>query len=89
MHNKGYTFHSIQNVTVDKRLIQLLDVDIRVVISWDQDLVDVELAVEEPTGEVCNAFKNVTRIGGTVSRNMTNGYGPQGELFACSTNQNI
>lgn len=81
MNKKGFAFENVQNVSVDKRLIQLLDTDIRAVISWDMDLVDVEFCCKEPTGETCNAFKNVTRIGGTVSKNMTNGYGPQEYLI--------
>jgi len=62
---------------IDKRLLSSpLDVDLRVCLSWDTDMTNVELHVGEPTGEVCYSFHNKTRIGGMESRDFTRGYGP-------------
>jgi Ca-activated chloride channel family protein len=66
MKQRGLAFHNQQNVSLDPRYLHLLDVDLRVVLSWDHDMVDVELQCEEPTGDVCSAFRNSTRIGGNV-----------------------
>lgn len=62
---------------VDKRLRKLLDLDLRVSLSWDADLTDVDLHVFEPTGEHAYFSHNRTTMGGLVSRDMTQGYGPE------------
>ena len=64
-------------VPVDTRLIQRLDMDIRIVMSWDADSTDMDLHVIEPTGEEAYYGHNRTRIGGRVSRDFTQGYGPE------------
>lgn len=63
--------------SLDPRLIKNLDVDIRIVMSWDADATDVDLHVVEPTGEEAAYNHNRTRIGGLVSRDFTQGYGPE------------
>lgn len=63
--------------TVDARLIKLLDVDVRIILTWDTDLSDMDLWVTEPSGEKAFYGNNRTRIGGLVSRDFTNGYGPE------------
>ena len=75
---------------IKMQLDRPMDVDIRVVLTWDTDLTNLELrgtneccnihllVVEpSPQGEECTAFHNHTQIGGTVSRDFTGGYGPQ------------
>jgi tetratricopeptide (TPR) repeat protein len=64
-------------VELDKRLRKLLDVDVRIVLSWDADLTDVDLHVEEPTGETASYSHNRTGQGGLVSYDFTQGYGPE------------
>jgi len=64
-------------VPVDKRLVQQLDMDIRVVMSWDADMTDMDLHLIEPSGEEAYYGHNRTRIGGRVSRDFTQGYGPE------------
>eukprot|EP01122_Echinamoeba_exundans_P015639 TRINITY_DN751_c0_g1_i1.p1 TRINITY_DN751_c0_g1~~TRINITY_DN751_c0_g1_i1.p1 ORF type:complete len:1825 (-),score=361.56 TRINITY_DN751_c0_g1_i1:2120-7570(-) len=62
---------------VDSRLSEApLSSDLRVVISWDTDMTDVELHVVEPSGEKCCPMRNKTSSGGMLSRNFTHGYGP-------------
>lgn len=68
-------------VTLDKRLRKLLDVDLRIVMTWDTDLTDIDLWVVEPSGEKCFYSNNRSTIGGLVSADMTNGYGPEEYLL--------
>jgi hypothetical protein len=62
---------------VDPRVRRLLDVDLRISLSWDQDLTDVDLHVFEPTEEHASYSHRQTRIGGLVSHDVTEGYGPE------------
>ncbi|MGP1667649.1 MAG: hypothetical protein ACTS5I_17460, partial [Rhodanobacter sp.] len=48
---------------IDGRLIRLLDLDVRISMSWDADLTDVDLHVFEPTGEHAYYGHNRTEIG--------------------------
>jgi Ca-activated chloride channel homolog len=54
-----------------------VDLDLRVVLCWDADLVDCELAVVEPSGERCWSLNNATAGGGLLSMDMTGGLGPE------------
>jgi len=59
-------------------LLKNLDCDVRVCLSWDVDMVDVDLDVFEPfPGEKCDYSHRDTRIGGHLSRDFTKGYGPE------------
>jgi len=62
---------------VDSRLRKLLDIDVRIVMSWDADNTDIDLHVVEPSGEEAFYGHNLTTIGGHVSRDFTQGYGPE------------
>lgn len=62
---------------IDPRLIRFLDLDVRISMSWDADLTDVDLHVYEPTREHAYYGHNKTAIGGLVSRDFTQGYGPE------------
>jgi len=62
---------------MDRRQIDGLPVDIRVVINWNMDNTDIDLHVLDPTGEECNNHNRQTRIGGRKSRDITIGYGPE------------
>eukprot|EP01121_Diplochlamys_sp_Union-15-3_P014365 TRINITY_DN4572_c0_g1_i1.p1 TRINITY_DN4572_c0_g1~~TRINITY_DN4572_c0_g1_i1.p1 ORF type:complete len:230 (-),score=29.35 TRINITY_DN4572_c0_g1_i1:70-693(-) len=57
-------------------LVNPITVDLRIVLTWDSDGVDMGLIVKEPSGEICNCFNNVTSSGGMLSREFTQGYGP-------------
>ncbi|MCK5688677.1 DUF2135 domain-containing protein, partial [Myxococcota bacterium] len=71
----------ITHFPIDKRLIALLDVDIRISLSWDADLTDIDMWVIEPSGEKAYYGHRNTRIGGLVSRDFTQGYGPEEYLI--------
>lgn len=62
---------------IDSRLLDQLDVDIRISLSWDADLTDVDLHVFEPDGGHAYYSHPLTRQGGLVSRDFTQGYGPE------------
>ncbi len=62
---------------IDARLTKALDLDVRISLSWDTDLTDIDLWVEEPSGERADYSHNLTTIGGLVSHDFTQGYGPE------------
>jgi tetratricopeptide (TPR) repeat protein len=55
---------------------QPLQVDLRAVLTWDVDGLDLELQVLEPSGDVLNSFANQSATGGMLSRDFSGGYGP-------------
>ncbi|MDP6544520.1 MAG: VIT domain-containing protein [Phycisphaerae bacterium] len=67
----------IKHIKIDKALQDLLDVDVRIVMTWDADNTDIDLHVVEPSGEETFYGHNLSTIGGTVSRDLTRGYGPE------------
>ncbi len=68
-------------IPIDPRLRKNLDSDLRIVLEWDADDTDMDLWVTEPTGEKCLYSHNRTTIGGQISRDMTQGYGPEEYLL--------
>lgn len=62
---------------IDKRLIKKEPVNIRVCLTWDTDNCDMDLWVTDPNGEKCFYQHQLTRIGGKISNDFTNGYGPE------------
>ena len=46
-------------------------------LTWDADQTDIDLWVTEPSGEKCFYGHNRTTIGGLLSRDFTDGYGPE------------
>ncbi len=66
---------------LDPRLTALLDVDIRVVLEWNTDHSDMDLWVDEPSGERAIYDNPATAIGGRLSNDMTAGYGPEEYLL--------
>jgi len=68
-------------VPLDPKLIALLDVDIRVVVEWNTEETDLDLWVDEPNGERAYFGNQETRMGGRVSNDMTDGYGPEEYLL--------
>ena len=62
---------------MDKRLLKSEPVDIRVVLSWDTDNCDMDLWVTDPTDEKCFFDNKLTYLGGKISKDITQGYGPE------------
>lgn len=62
---------------IDKRLIQPLPVDVRVVLNWNKNDTDIDLWLTDPKGEKCYYSNPTTQIGGRISNDFTAGYGPE------------
>ena len=71
----------LEDIGIDKRLIGAMDLDVRIVMSWDTDLTDIDLWVHEPAGDKAYYGHRLTRSGGLVSRDFTRGYGPEEYLL--------
>jgi tetratricopeptide (TPR) repeat protein len=66
---------------IEQRFRTTLDLDLRISLSWDADLTDVDLHVLEPTGEHAYYGYRNTRQGAMVSRDVRDGYGPEEYLL--------
>ena len=51
--------------------------DIVLIINWNTNNTDVDLHVIEPTGEECYYSNTETKIGGKLTIDVTDGYGPE------------
>jgi hypothetical protein len=70
-----------KDIPLDPRLRALLDVDVRVTIEWNTGATDMDLWVDEPSGERAIYSHPRTAIGGRLSNDMTSGYGPEEYLL--------
>lgn len=57
--------------------INLQGSDLIVAISWNTDRTDIDLHIVEPSGEECYYSHNKTRSGGFITRDVTQGFGPE------------
>ncbi len=62
---------------IPAELLAALPVGLRVVMTWDADNTDIDLWVIDPTGEAVYYSHNRGRSGGHISRDFTDGYGPE------------
>ena len=62
---------------IDKDLKQNFDMDVRVVLTWNTDNCDIDLWVTDKDGEKCFYSNKLTANGGRLSRDFTQGYGPE------------
>lgn len=62
-------------------LVKNLSCGTRILMTWDTDETDMDLWVTEPTGEKCFYSNNRTAIGGRLSNDFTQGYGPEEYLL--------
>ena len=62
---------------IDKKLLENFPVDIRVVLTWNTDNCDIDLWVTDPASEKCYYSHKITQSGGRISRDFTQGYGPE------------
>jgi len=71
-------YHSKLNLkNIDTALIADLPVDIRVVMNWNLDNVDMDLHVIDPNKEECYYSHRTTEAGGRISDDFTDGFGPE------------
>lgn len=62
---------------IDAKYKALLPVDTRVILTWDTDNCDMDLWVTDPYGEKCFYSHTLTEVGGRISADCTQGYGPE------------
>ncbi|HWW99930.1 VIT domain-containing protein [Collimonas sp.] len=62
---------------IDPRFLKNMALDLRVVMTWDADNSDMDLWVTDPNGEKCFYGYPLTHQGGRMSRDFTQGYGPE------------
>ncbi len=67
----------VTDFDIDPRLKYLVDVDVRVVLTWSVDNSDMDLWVTGPSKEKCLYSHNRTKSGGRLSHDITRGYGPE------------
>ncbi|MDC3959527.1 DUF2135 domain-containing protein [Polyangium jinanense] len=59
------------------RETQLQSADLVVMITWNTDATDIDLHVTEPNGDVCYFGNRQTQLGGQLTMDVTQGYGPE------------
>lgn len=62
---------------IDRQLLSPMPVDVRVVLNWNTNDTDIDLWVTDPNNEKCYYAHKNTALGGRISDDMTNGYGPE------------
>lgn len=62
---------------IDKRFLKNTNLDIRVLIDWNHNDTDIDLWVIDPKKEKCFYGHKKTKIGGLMSNDMTDGFGPE------------
>ena len=62
---------------VDEKYRHLVDTDIRIVMNWDADMMDIDLWTTDPFGVKCYYGYRLTATGGHNSCDFTQGYGPE------------
>ncbi len=76
--------HLIQNYkddldlsAINKDLLKEVDLDIRIVVDWNHNDTDIDLHIIDPNLEECYYSHPKTKIGGVMSPDMTQGFGPE------------
>jgi hypothetical protein len=66
-----------RRLAVMNEATQLKGADLVVMITWNTDNSDVDLHVTEPNGEECFYQHRSTSLGGELTQDVTQGYGPE------------
>ncbi|MFD2914903.1 VIT domain-containing protein [Psychroserpens luteus] len=76
--------HLIQNYkddldlsSIDKESLAEINLDIRVVVDWNHNDTDIDLHIIDPNLEECFYSHPKTKLGGIMSPDMTQGFGPE------------
>ena len=67
------------------KYLKPLPVDIRIVMTWNQVHVDIDLHVIDPTGQDCYYGRRSTPIGGRYGKDFTTKLGPEMYLLKNAT----
>lgn len=80
--NRMITEHSgLKTGKLDKKYLEKMPVDIRIIMNWNLMDVDLDLHIIEPTGEECYYGHRTTEAGARFSKDFTQGYGPEQYLI--------
>ncbi len=71
----------LQLAHIDKRFIKAVSLDLKVVIDWNHNDTDIDLWVIDPNDEKCFYKHKKTKIGGLITEDMTEGFGPEAFLL--------
>jgi len=74
-NNQRRNFEGIN--TISKNELKKNKFDIRIVIDWNHNDTDIDLHVIDPNKEECSYKNTSTKIGGKMSKDMTQGFGPE------------
>lgn len=72
-------------VNFDSRFIAALEYDLRITLSWSNDLADVDLHVTEPNGQTVFYGRRYGKTGSWLPFDNTSGFGPEEYLLKKST----
>ncbi len=80
--NRMITEHlAINTKKLEKKYLEKMPVDLRVVMNWNMQNTDIDLHVIDPTDEECYYSHTETRAGGRFGKDFTQGYGPEQYLL--------
>ncbi|MBF4517431.1 DUF2135 domain-containing protein [Flavobacterium sp. ANB] len=80
--NRMIIEHSgLKTEKLDKKYLDKMPVDIRIIMNWNQMDVDLDLHIIEPNGEECYYGHKDTQAGARFSKDFTRGYGPEQYLI--------
>ncbi|MBS7252488.1 VIT domain-containing protein [Flavobacterium branchiicola] len=71
----------IKTDKLDKKYLNKMPVDVRIILNWNQMDTDIDLHVIEPTNEECYYGHRDTEMGARFSKDFTQGYGPEQYLL--------
>jgi hypothetical protein len=74
VHGANFAAARLESLT---REVNLKQCDLLVTIMWNTDGTDVDMHVIEPSGEECYYQHRTTKTGGHITRDVTEGYGPE------------
>ena len=72
---------SIKTDKLDKKYLNKMPIEIRIILNWNQMDTDIDLHVIEPTDEECYYGHRDTQAGARFSKDFTQGYGPEQYLL--------
>jgi hypothetical protein len=77
---------SINTDKLDKKYLNKMPVEVRIILNWNQMDTDIDLHIVEPTGEECFYGHRDTQAGARFSKDFTQGYGPEQYLLRNAVN---
>jgi hypothetical protein len=69
--------NAVNIAAISKQFIQPMPLDVRIVIGWSSNDSDIDLWVTDPRKEKCSYQNTSTSLGGKISGDVTQGYGPE------------